>query len=77
MAQSMNRTPNAAARSGEGGFAPVLEAAWSAAPAATAVPASRKRRVNWSESLFNAIWMVLMLSCVVACVSRLLWAVQP
>ena len=37
----------------------------------------RKRRVNRSESLFNAIWMALMLSCTVACISRLLWAVQP
>ena len=73
MAQMMEKTSNLTHQSEQGNFALVLEATRSATPT---IPAYRKRRVNWSESLFNAIWMALMLSCTVACVYRLIWAVQ-
>lgn len=73
MAQLMDRTSNIPHQSEQRVFAPLLEAARNAAPTTHAY---RKRRVNRSESLFNAIWMALMLSCTVVCVYRLLWAVQ-
>ena len=37
----------------------------------------RRRRVDWAGKVLDAGWMALMLSCTVACISRLLWAVQP
>jgi|GEM_PF-2259466 len=74
MAQLMDRTSNIPHQSEQRVLAPLLEATRNAPPT---TPAYRKRRVNRSESLFNAIWMALMLSCTVTCISRLLWAVQP
>ena len=43
--------------------------------AAVSVP--RKSRMDWTERVFEAGWMMLTLGCAAECVYRLLWAVGP
>ncbi len=88
MTKVMNTTSDTPCQSEWGLFLPPLERNWAELPtdqtaslvalqtALQAAPTSRKRRVDWVGTAFNALWMALMLSCTGVCVCRLLWAAQ-